>query len=160
MADSNLVGVCGLYCGACYHYRAAFPEGKHLLEETARQHRPLEGFTCEGCRSDNLYIHPGCAECAFRACAEEKDVGHCGLCVEYPCPQLKAFQSDGRPHHGDIFDNIWTLRALGPDGWLAGQTLRWTCECGARFSWYEEHCRSCGAKLDSYGPDPPAKTDR
>jgi len=46
-----LLGVCGLYCGACYHYRASFTEGRYLLEEAARQGRSLEGFACKGCRS-------------------------------------------------------------------------------------------------------------
>ena len=150
----KLLGVCGLHCGACYHYRAAFPESKHLLETVARQYASLEGFTCKGCRSDSLYVHPGCTECFFRACAEKKEILHCGLCDEYPCKQLKAFQSNGRPHHADIFDNIEDLKVRGPEEWLAMQELRWTCKCGAYFSWYEECCRHCGATLDSYGLDP------
>jgi hypothetical protein len=156
--DVKLLGVCGLYCGACYHYRASFPEGAHLVEEAARQGRARQGFSCQGCRSDRLYVHPGCALCEFRACAEEKGIVHCGLCAEYPCDRLRAFQSDGRPHHRDVLDNLESLRALGPERWLAEQERRWRCACGALFSWYETHCRRCGAALDSYGPDPRAKT--
>jgi hypothetical protein len=148
--DIKLLGVCGLYCGACYHYRASLPEGKHLLAEDARQGRPLQGFTCQGCRSDSLYVHSGCAECALRDCAQEKEVIHCGLCAEYPCARLTAFQSDGRPHHADVLDNLEVLKSLGPERWLAGQEQRWRCDCGAGFSWYEERCHDCGAKLDAY----------
>lgn len=153
-----LLAACGLYCGACYHYRASFSEGKHLLEEAARQGRALEGFTCQGCRSDILYIHPGCARCEIRACADERGVLHCGLCSELPCTRIEDFQNDGHVHHLDVLDNLAALKEKGPDRWLVEQERRWTCECGAKFSWYETACHHCGAPLDSYGPDPRAQS--
>jgi hypothetical protein len=152
MADrSVLLAVCGLYCGACYHYRASFPEGAHLLEAAARQGRALEGFTCQGCRSDILYIHSGCVRCEIRACADGRGLLHCGLCPELPCARIEDFRGDGHVHHLDVLDNLDTLKKLGPDRWLAEQEQRWTCECGARFSWYETVCRHCGSRLASYG---------
>jgi hypothetical protein len=155
MTDERLLlGACGLYCGACYHYRASFPKGKHLLEETARQGRELAGFACKGCRSDILYVHPGCAECGIRACADDRGPLHCGLCPEFPCDRIRAFQGDGRIHHCDVLAQLEELSVKGSDRWLAEQAQRWTCGCGARFSWYEEFCARCGAPLDSYGPDP------
>jgi hypothetical protein len=157
MADrSALLGVCGLYCGACYHYRASFSEGAHLLEEAARQGRAPEGFACQGCRSDILYIHPGCARCEIRACADGRGALHCGLCPEFPCARIEDFQNDGHIHHLDVLDNLAALMESGPDRWLAEQERRWTCECGGKFSWYETVCRNCGASLASYGPDPRA----
>jgi len=152
--DRRLLGVCGLYCGACYHYRASFPQGEHLLAEALRQGRNLEGFTCQGCRSDHLYVHPGCARCQIRACVDGRGILHCALCPEFPCDRLKAFQSDGRVHHRDVLSHLEDQKATGPDRWLAEQAQRWTCGCGARFSWYEEFCHRCGAALASYGPDP------
>ena len=149
-----LLGVCGLYCGACYHYRAALPEGQHLLTEAGRQGRDLTGFTCAGCRSAQLYVHPGCAQCQIRACADAQGLLHCGLCAQFPCGRLLAFQHDGRPHHLAVVRNLENLQAEDPERWLAGQAKRWTCGCGTRFSWYEVHCPACGAALDSYGPDP------
>jgi hypothetical protein len=155
MADLKLLlGVCGLYCGACYHYRASFPEGKHLLKETVRQGRKLEGFTCQGCRSDSHYIHPGCAQCKIRACAEGKGIIHCGLCLDFPCDQLKVFQEDGRIHHRGVLAHLEELKIKEPDQWLAGEALRWKCGCGASFTWYEVSCQHCGAPLASYGTDP------
>jgi hypothetical protein len=148
------LAVCGLYCGACYHYRAAFPESKHLLEEAARQGREMEGFTCQGCRSDALYIHSGCAQCEIRACADERGVLHCGLCSKFPCARIKNFQNDGHIHHLDVLDNLVSLKEKGPDRWLAEQEQQWTCECGVSFSWYETTCHNCGVPLVSYGPDP------
>jgi hypothetical protein len=149
-----LLGVCGLYCGACYHYRASFPDGQHLLDEAARQGKRREGYTCRGCRSDTLYIHPGCAQCEIRACADGKGVLHCGDCDEFPCERLEAFRDDGRVHHLDVVANLEDLGAEGADQWLEEQERRWTCGCGARFSWYETACHRCGEPLASYGPDP------
>jgi GNAT superfamily N-acetyltransferase len=155
MDDSRqLVGVCGLYCGACYHYRAAFPDGQHLLDEASRQGRSLDGFTCAGCRSDALYVHPGCSRCEIRSCAAARGVEHCGLCPDLPCSVLSAFRDNGRPHHRDVVENLKSLAVKGTGEWLAEQQERWTCECATRFSWYEESCNSCGATLDSYGRDP------
>jgi hypothetical protein len=163
MADrSQLLAACGLYCGACYHHRASFPESEHLLEEAARQGRELEGFTCQGCRSGRihgirvLYIHPGCAQCEIRACADERGVLHCGLCSEFPCARIEEFRLDGHIHHLDVLDNLAALKEKGPDRWLAEQGRRWACECGNKFSWYETTCHTCGAPLASYGPDPRA----
>lgn len=158
MTDSRLLlGVCGLYCGACYHYRASFPEGRHLLEQARLQGRELTGFTCAGCRSDALYIHPGCAQCRIRACADDKGILHCGLCSEFPCDRIRAFQNDGRTHHLDVIANLEELVAKGPDQWLSEQEQRWRCECGAAFSWYESHCASCGAALQSYSSESKAR---
>jgi hypothetical protein len=146
----TLLGVCGLYCGACYHYRASLPEGKHLLEEAARQGRELEGYTCRGCRSDTLYIHAGCSTCEIRACADGRGLVHCGPCTDFPCDRIEAFQADGRVHHRDVISNLEELKAKQPEQWLAEQAQRWRCQCGAGFSWYEESCHACGAPLASY----------
>jgi hypothetical protein len=154
---SDLLAACGLYCGACYHYRAGLPGGQHLLDEAARQGRLQSGYTCQGCRSGVLYLHPGCARCQLRACADGRDLDHCDQCPEFPCEQLMAFQGDGRLHHRDVVRNLAALSTSGAEAWLAGQARRWTCDCGSGFSWYEVTCANCGAPLASYGPDPRAR---
>lgn len=148
-----LIGVCGLYCGACYHHCAASQNGRHLLAEASRQGRDLQGFICAGCRSNTLYVHPGCSKCEIRVCADARGVEHCGQCANSPCSMLSSFQQNGRPHHLDVLTNLKSLTGRGPDAWLTEQQTRWTCQCGARFSWYETSCHACGAPLSSYGAD-------
>lgn len=157
MKKYEQLGVCGLYCGACYHYCASLPEGEHLLEQAAQRGCQPQNFTCWGCRSDALYIHSGCSQCEMRACADNKGLLHCGQCSEYPCRLIVDFQGDGRIHHIDVFDNLAELNEKGADQWLVEQEKKWKCQCGQRFSWYEEYCQKCGAKLGSYGPDPTIK---
>ena len=158
---SPLGGACGLYCGACYHYRAGQPEGEHLLREAAIAGRLRAGYTCQGCWSHQLYLHPGCAQCALRACAQARGLAHCGACPDLPCERLLALQNDGRPHHRDVVQQARAWRALGPARWEEGQRQRWRCaSCGAAYSWYETSCARCGWALPSYGPDPSiARTD-
>lgn len=152
--DFMLLGACGLYCGACYHYRASFPEGKHLLPEAAQRGQKQEEFLCQGCRADPHKMQIGCAQCSIRACAESKHLLHCGLCPDLPCERMRVFQEDGRVHHRDVLAQLHKLTVQGPTSWLAEQEQRWTCCCGTPFSWYEEMCRQCGASVASYGPDP------
>lgn len=149
--DSNLLAVCGLYCGACYHFCASAPGGEHLLEVSGQT---AAKFGCQGCRSNTLYIHPGCASCNIRACADSRGLVHCGQCPDNPCEMLLAFQNDGRIHHVPILDHLRDLEQIGPERWLADLAAHWRCMCGASFSWYETTCAHCGAPLDSYGPDP------
>jgi hypothetical protein len=123
------------------------PDGRHLYRKRPAQERELE--ECHGCRSDKLTT--SCTGCAIRECAAKRGVLHCGLCVEFPCHQLKAFQHDGRIHHIVVLDNLESLRRHGPMQWLSEQEQRWRCKCGQPFSWYEERCSQCGSSLTSYG---------
>lgn len=153
--DPNvLLGACGLFCGACYHYRASFYARERLQQEAARRGCDIEGFTCRGCRSEKLYIHPGCAECEIRACTDRKGIAHCGLCTEFPCERIRAFQGDGRLHHQGVLTELKRIREMGMEIWLTEQAQHWQCECGEPYSWYEETCSKCGKALASYGADP------
>ncbi len=90
-------------------------------------------------------MHVGCAACTLRACAQAQGLDDCGACPQLPCERLAAFIHDGHPHHRDVPDLLASLRALGPERWLATQRARWTCLCGAHLSWYETTCPRCGA---------------
>jgi hypothetical protein len=125
-----------------------------LREAADQRGRDPEGFTCQGCRSDALYIHAGCANCEIRACADGKGIPHCGECADFPCERLWAFQSDGRVHHTNVMIDLVRLRKRGPETWLAEQEEVWRCSCGESYSWYEETCNNCGEALASYGADP------
>ena len=155
MTGSDLLAACGLYCGACYHYRASFPESAHLLAPEHRGGRPLQGYTCRGCRSGQLYSHAGCAECQIRACAEEQGLLHCGECERFAsptsrCERLLAFRDDGHVHHLSIMKQLAQLKRKGAEQWLADQAERWTCACGQPFSWLERRCSRCGALVPGY----------
>ncbi len=156
MSDKNysLVGACGLYCGACDHYRAFAGGSEHLLKRDKFKVENIDEVSCRGCHSDKLTKH--CNECKMRLCAKSKDILHCGLCSDYPCDLIKTFHSDGyrwegAKHRGDIFKNIEELKKSSADRWLEVQNETWSCKkCGYKFTFYEKECHKCGETLDSY----------
>jgi predicted RNA-binding Zn-ribbon protein involved in translation (DUF1610 family) len=133
---------CGLYCGAC---PVLVANQKGTVDELAREFEanPAE-LVCAGCKSDTLA--PFCADCRFIPCAREKGVEFCVGCDEYPCERLTEFRDDKWAHHSVITKNLDRLKEVGLEAWLAEQDKRWSCPtCGARFAWYDEECRDCGA---------------
>jgi len=146
MSTYALLGVCGLYCGSCNHYKAYQPEGKSLLEKIRTESPNFE--ECHGCRSDKMTT--SCSNCTIKNCAANKGILHCGLCTDYPCDQIKKFQFDGRIHHIVILDNLEFLKRSDPEQWLLEQENRWTCKCGMKYSWYEDYCSRCSSRLPSY----------
>ena len=150
MEKNQILGACGLYCGACNHYRFSFTEGEHLLRDSNPKNLTYDKFTCRGCHSDKSEMLPGCAGCKIRECSKKKKISHCGSCNEFPCKLLTDFKNDGRIHHQYILKNLQELNTKGVEQWLIEQENRWKCECGYNYSWYEESCYNCGMKLNSY----------
>lgn len=147
----RLLGYCGLYCGACNHYRSSYPESNYLLEEGIKRGEDPNNFTCRGCRGEIEYLHPGCDVCSIKLCAEDEGLVHCGLCSAFPCKKIIGFQYDNRyMHHRAVVDNLKELKEKGPDLWLEEQGKKWTCTCGMPFSWYEKNCSKCDSSLPTY----------
>jgi len=57
----DLIGKCGIYCGACR---------LHILKK------------CKGCL--NLYANKE-AKCPYHKCVTNKEINSCGECREFPC---------------------------------------------------------------------------
>ncbi len=147
---SDTIAYCGLYCGACSFRIAAEAGDRSHIEAMppvydAVKALPLE--RCPGCRRENLCTAG--SPCAIRECARGRGIEHCGECDAFPCRLLRAFASDGKPHHGQAIRNLEELAKLGEPAWLALMKKRWTCPaCGAPQSWYLRTCQSCGRRLD------------
>jgi hypothetical protein len=59
--NNDLASPCGLYCGECLYFR-----------------KPCQGCVLSGGK-------PSWGKCRTYACAEAKNVEHCGECSEFPC---------------------------------------------------------------------------
>jgi len=96
---------------------------------------------CSGCGSDCV------ADCEFIRCCQDHGVQSCGLCPEFPCPQIVKFSGDEWPHHIDVLDNLHRIKEIGIAAWLLEQKAQWSCpSCGKRTHWYQKSCRVCGAQ--------------
>ena len=121
-AKTQPVGGCGLYCYAC----------------------PVE--SCKGCISET--IEEWCCDCLLKHCVLKRGLETCAFCEEYPCDMLTDFNNDKYPHHSTVIPNLDVIRKQGIENWMREQDQRWRCtECGTRFTWYDETCKSCGTKV-------------
>jgi hypothetical protein len=91
--DTQLIGMCGAYCGAC--------EWK-------------EKTNCPGCQA--AAGKPFWGACGVAGCALEKGFKHCGSCPQVPCETLQSFFDN--PEHGDNGERLENLKA-----WAGGQLV-------------------------------------
>jgi len=132
MNDSNLVGRCGLYCGACDIYRAE-RDGREYVEKLAK------GI---GCGPDRIRCN-GCADlgpdcwgtgCQRISCLEDKGLQFCYECPDHEGGKCEKYEELARRYlecGEDIRASLETLRDRGIEEWLAESKARWTCpHCG------------------------------
>ncbi len=143
-ADIRLAAVCGLFCPSCSVYIGTTEEPERLRAMAARFGMPVEELECLGCRSEKRSFY--CRDrCKMAACAAEKGLSFCGECGEYPCEEIKTFQSQA-PHRLDLWSSLELAKADGLELWYEAMRARYSCPaCGAVNSAYDETCRKCGS---------------
>ena len=154
----KLAAPCGLFCGACsVHVAGRRGDTEHLEwiaeRSAARRERPVsaEDLACEGCLSEVRALY--CRECDLRRCVLDRGLTRCAQCGDFPCRQLRDFNDDGQPHHGEVLDNIRRQREIGVEAWVEEQMERWRCpRCGGAVEWYADVCPDCGAPLPGHFP--------
>jgi len=140
--DKTLAAVCGLYCEACTLFIATKEDPARLKGLSARFQLSEEAIKCYGCRSAKR--GPYCDKCKMFACAAELGIEFCVECTEYPCDELKLFQSE-RPHRIELWDDLERIRAIGYEHWLKEIRGNYTCpQCRSINSAYDSECRKCG----------------
>lgn len=135
---------CGLYCGSCEVFLA---NRKGLVDELAREWEmnPAD-LRCNGCKDE--LVATFCRSCKIKGCAEDKGIGFCFQCADYPCKILSDFKNDHRPHHSIVLYNLALIKDNGLNKWLKEQEIRWSCPgCGEKYSWYDESCLNCNSVL-------------
>lgn len=140
--DKNLAAVCGLYCEACTLYIATTEDPERLKGLAARFQLSEEEIKCYGCRSAKR--GPYCEKCKMFACAAERGIDFCVECAEYPCDDLKRFQSE-RAHRIELWDDLERIKTIGYKRWLKEIRGNYTCpRCRSINSAYDLKCRKCG----------------
>jgi hypothetical protein len=151
---SNLIGICGIYCGSCPKYLAPRIQDHAYLSTTARETGySVEEIRCDGCLSDKVY--PTCSECSpgFRACSQAKGVTWCFQCADFPCQRLRDFLDvhvvNGISHHARLIDELQFIKDRGRDAWIEKQEKAGQCpHCGRKVYWHDSQCPACRRNLD------------
>ena len=136
MADRNLVGRCGLYCGACSIYRAQRDDGEYLKRVAAFFKCPPEKVKCEGCMAlaDDSWRH----DCRIVQCLRQKGIDFCYQCPEYIDRSCSRFEELAK---GYLTDDQVDIRA-NLERIKKGGTVEWLLECETKY-----RCPSCGRPL-------------
>lgn len=138
----KLAAVCGLYCEACTLYIATMEDPQRLRFLAERFQISEEEARCCGCRSDKR--GPYCKICKMLACSAERGIDFCVQCEDYPCEELRKFQSE-RPHRIELWDDLGEIGSDGYENWLKSVRKKYMCpRCGSINSAYDLKCRKCG----------------
>lgn len=143
-ADRRLAAVCGLFCPACTVHIGTVEEPERLRKISKRFLRPVAELQCHGCRADRRCFY--CREnCKMAKCAAEKGIDFCGECLEYPCAELRVFQSEA-PHRIELWKSLERIAEAGYETWYAEMVEHYSCpHCSTLNSAYDISCRKCGA---------------
>lgn len=143
----SLLGICGVYCGACTTYRAYNDKDPALVEWEVHMGMPPDEIFCKGCGSGS--VNKWCSRCQFRTCVAQKGISFCFECTDFPCKRLVAF-SKTRPHRTLGLRNLYKLKEMPFEEWIKQQEKRWSCsQCGKKLHWYSEKCPQCGKEFRS-----------
>ena len=140
-----LLGICGVYCGACTTYRAYNDNDQALFDWEVKMGMPREEIYCKGC--DSNLVNEWCANCDFRKCVNARKIAYCFECEDFPCKKLVDF-SKTRPHRALGLRNLRQLKEMSIKEWLKKQEKRWTfSSCGKKLHWYSEKCPDCATRF-------------
>ena len=90
MVDERLISKCGIYCGACFIYRAERDGGELLKEMAGRFNVPEDEIKCNGCSSPYEEQWKNCQKCGIKACQKKKGKENCAQCSEFEeCPDYR-----------------------------------------------------------------------
>ncbi|HUI73222.1 MAG TPA: DUF3795 domain-containing protein [Spirochaetia bacterium] len=142
--QKEFAAVCGLFCPSCTCFIGSTEDRPRLRRLAERLGRTMEEMECHGCRSTKKGLY--CEKyCAMAKCASMKGIDFCGDCPEFPCIELKAFQSQ-MPHRLELWESHARIKESGYETWYSEMVEHYSCrECGTINSAYDLSCRTCHA---------------
>lgn len=151
LISRNLVGRCGLYCGACSIYRAHKDGGGYLKTLSNHFKCPPEKIRCEGC----MALTPECwgNECKIVQCLRTKSLDYCYQCSQYEdnsCEKFENIASGYLEDGEDVHSNLERIKKGETDEWLRECKQTYRCRvCGKPLpvGRMKKKCYHCGADL-------------
>ena len=140
--DKRLAAVCGIFCPACSVFIGTREDPPRLKMLAEMLNLSVEDTKCYGCRSEKRIAL--FEKCKMVKCAAEKGVSFCIECEEYPCEDLKKFQTEF-PHRIELWQSQERIKEAGFEKWFEEMLDHYSCQqCGTINSAYDIVCRKCG----------------
>jgi Protein of unknown function (DUF3795) len=149
--EAKLISRCGIYCGACYIYRA-FKDGGKLLDVIAQQQGvSKEEIRCNGCLGPVEDLWRNCRVCPVRVCLKNKGLEFCYECPDFEDSSCVGYERlcEGCKKRGEeTREALLRIKAGDADNWRREQDAKWRCSgCGSRVWWEQETCFQCGQPI-------------
>jgi hypothetical protein len=126
--DGNLVGRCGLYCGACTIYRA-YKDGGEFRVRVARFFKcPEEKIKCQGCQA--LTPDSWGNDCQIVQCGRSEGYEFCYECSDYGTRSCEKFEELAKRYTEDKVDvraNLEKIKQGKTEEWLKESESRFRC---------------------------------
>ncbi len=151
MVDGNLVGRCGLYCGACGIYRANKDNGEFLKNLAEGFKCPPEKVKCEGCMA--LTLECWGSGCKIVQCLKNKGLNFCYQCNEYEKDACEKFGKLAQRYAKigvNVRANLERIKKGETEDWLRESDEKYRCRsCGKPLPVYrtEGKCYHCGKNI-------------
>ena len=146
MVENNLVGRCGLYCGACTIYRAYKDEEEFRNRVAAYFKYSPEKVRCEGCQA----LTPECwgNDCKIVQCMTAKGYSFCHECPQFDDKSCEKYNELATRYLEDNVDaraNLARIKSGQIEAWLKESRERFRCSfCGKPLSEGRDNCYHCG----------------
>ena len=151
MVDKNLVGRCGLFCGACGIYRGYKDGGEYRKGLADFFKVPQEKIRCNGCQV--LTAECWGNNCKIVQCQNAKGYRFCIECPEYFTHACKVFEQlyeENLDKGIDLRANLARIKAGGVDAWLKDEDQKFRCPYCRRpipAQLHSKICYHCGNKI-------------
>jgi hypothetical protein len=147
--ERNLVGKCGLYCGACSIYRAQRDSEEWRLKIAEQFHCQSKQVRCNGCGA--LTSECWGSGCKIVVCLHAKGYQYCFECDNYQnstCDKYNDLCQDYREVNEDIRHNMEMIKNGDIEAFLSQSALKFQCpSCHQPVAAWSATCKRCGFKL-------------
>jgi hypothetical protein len=149
MKTRNLVGKCGLYCGACGIYRACQDSEEWRKDIAEKSNCSPEQVRCNGC--GDLTSECWGNGCKIVVCTRAKGYDYCFECPEFQSESCEKFAGLANKYLKagvDLKDNLSHIKEGKTEQWLGESAKKFSCKaCGKPISVWSDECHHCGTKL-------------
>ena len=149
MSSRNLIGKCGLYCGACSIYRAQRDSDEWRNRIAEKSNCSSKEVRCNGCGD----LTSACwgKGCKIVVCTQAKGFNFCYECPEYESKSCSKYESLSERYLNievDLRSNLSRIKEGKIDEWLQDSEDIFKCKvCGKPISAWSSECHHCGSKL-------------